>query len=231
MTIGRVALATVVGMLTLALGSVQVAAASSTHHALHAKKKKGKANVLVHCASVTIKCKTHAGTTGPAGATGASGPAGAPGNGVPDRLRWKGAVLSSTSTPTTIELSPFEQAAGQDERLLGLATVTFPTGECEVSSKKENLGEFKGLVSLDGQVAGVIQVGAKEDSYSPGAPVTVPIVWTSAIEEIATITGLVPISATAQTHTLTVAAEDDCNASGATHFTVDSVAVDVLSAT
>jgi hypothetical protein len=230
-TIGRAVGATLLGPVVLLLCSGQTAFANQAHRAAHAKKKKKPPVVLVHCASVTVNCKTDPHNRGPAGPTGPAGAPGAPGTagqGIADRIRWSGAILSSNGAPAGIPLSSpsFAQAAGEDERLLGLVTVTMPEKECE--SGKVHSGELDAIVTLDGAPAGIILAGGSP--YSPGSVTTVPIIWTSSdlAEEFATEIGTLPITSSAQTHTLAIQLKDPCNASGATHFTVDSVAIDVL---
>ncbi len=229
-TIGQALAAVLLGLLALTLACSQTALASHAR-AAHAKKKRKPSQVLVHCASVTITCKpdTHnAGPTGPAGPAGAPGGPGAAGHGVADRIRWSGAVASSDGAPVAVPLaSPsFAQEAGEDERVLGLATVTAPTGECE--SGKPDSGELEGIVTLDGAEFGVISDGGS--TYSLGSKLTLPIIWTDGLlgEELATAIGVLPIATSAKTHTLAIALTDDCDASGTTHFVLNSVAIDVL---
>jgi hypothetical protein len=229
-TIRQALAAVLLGLLALTLACGQTALASPAH-AAHAKKKKKPSQVLVHCASVTITCKPDAHNRGPTGPTGPAGTPGAPGvagHGVADRIRWSGAVASSDGTPVIVPLaSPsFAQEAGEDERLLGIATVTAPTGECE--SGKPDSGELEGIVTLDGTDFGVITEGGS--TYALGSKVTLPIIWTSSVfgEELATDIGVLPIVSSAETHTFAIALTDDCNASGTTHFVLDSVAIDVL---
>jgi hypothetical protein len=229
-TIGQALAAVLLGLLALALACGQTALASPAH-AAHAKKKKKPSQVLVHCASVTITCKPHThnvGPTGPTGPTGAPGAPGTAGHGIADRIRWSGAIASSDSTPAIVPLaSPsFAQEAGEDERLLGLATITAPTGECE--SGKTNEGELEGIVTLDGSEYGIITEGSS--TYAPGSKLTVPIIWTGNTfgEEIATDIGVLPIASSPETHTFAIGLTDDCNASSSTHFVLSSVAIDVL---
>jgi hypothetical protein len=230
-TIGRTLAGMALGLLALALACGQTALASPAHAAHAKQKKKPSRQVLVHCASVTITCKPdphNQGPAGPTGSTGQSGPTGTTGHGVADRIRWTGEVLSSDgATSATVPLaSPsFGQEAGEDERLLGLATVTAPRGECE--SGKPHEGELEGLVTLDGAPFGIITEGS---SYEPGSKLTLPILWTgsSLEEELVTVVGVLPVVSSPQTNTLAIALHDDCNASSTTHFVLSSVAIDVL---
>jgi hypothetical protein len=235
-TIARLGAATLVGALSLAAAPGPSALAGTARGAGHSKqhKRKAKPQVLVHCAAVTITCKPNAhdrGPTGPTGPAGGAGTPGAGGHGVAYRLRSAGAVTSADGTPTAIGLSPasFNQEAGQDERLLGLVSVTMPAGECKTGEK--DAGTLSGKVTVDGKEVGIIEAGGSP--YSPGSAQTVPILWTGGLAEaieLAADTGVLPIAATAQTHTLAIAVQDDCDVSGAAHFTVNSVAIDVLSA-
>jgi hypothetical protein len=230
-TIGRMLAGIALGLLALALACGQTALASPAHAAHAKQKKKPSRQVLVHCASVTVTCTADAhnrGPTGPQGATGKQGPAGTAGHGVADRIRWSGTIASSDGVPAVVPLAApsFGQEAGEDERVLGLATVTAPTGECE--SGKAHEGELEGIVTLDGAPFGIITLGS--GSYAPGSQVTVPIVWTGIglTEELVTDIGVLPVTSSAQTHTLAIALGDDCNASSTTHFVLSSVAIDVL---
>lgn len=236
-TTARLLAAGLLGVLSLAAGHVQTALARPAHSASHAaKKKKPKREVLVHCASVSVTChadshnKGSAGPRGPAGAAGSPGAPGAAGHGIADRIRSSAPVTASDSSPVSVGFTQptFAQQAEQDERLLGLVTVTNPSGDCE--SGKTNTGTLEGEVLLDGKPAGLIEAGGSP--YSPGSTETVPILWTSNPLEIELVSevGVLPISSSAQTHILTAEVGDDCNASGAGHFTVDSIAIDVLTA-
>jgi hypothetical protein len=229
-TVGKALAAVLLGPLALTLACGQTALASPAH-AAHAKRKKKPSQVLVHCASVTITCKPdahNAGPTGPTGPAGAPGAPGSTGHGIADRIRWSGAVTSADGTAVAVPLaSPsFPQAAGEDERVLGLATVTAPIGECE--SGKPDTGELEGIVTLNGADFGVITEGSS--TYALGSKVTLPIVWTNSIlgDELATDIGPLPVVSSAVTNTFAITLSDDCNAGGTTHFVLDSVAIDVL---
>jgi hypothetical protein len=234
-TTARLLTAALLGALSLAAGPVQAALARPAHGASHGKGK-SKRQVLVHCASVTVTCHPdshHKGPAGPAGPAGAPGSPGAPGTagqGIAYRIRSTAPVASSDGSLTSVGLSTptFAQQANQDERLLGLVTVTNPSGNCE--SGKTNEGTLEGEVLLDGKLAGLIEAGGS--TYSPGSNETIPILWASdpLQFELASEVGTLPVSSSAQTHILTVEVGDDCNASGAGHFTVDSIAIDVLTA-
>ena len=182
---------------------------------------------------MSVRCHTHGGTQGPvgpqgpAGATGAAGPAG---EGVAARIRSTGAVESAT-TEKPIPISPpvFSQGPGQVLELLGEATVTFPSGSCntESTTKGAHEGELEGTVTLDGVDVGLIE--AESDEYVPGAVITVPVLWFGGFgPEIASGNYTPPLTTFNVTHSLSIAASDDCNTAGATHFTVDGVAIDVL---
>jgi hypothetical protein len=214
----------------------QAALAHPAHSATHSKKKKGKPKreVLVHCASVTVTCKANPHNQGPAGPPGAAGTPGAPGAagyGVLARLRLSAPVTSTTAAPAVLGLSPatFTQEAGQDEHLLGVLTVTAPTGECQ--SGKAHTGTLEGEVLIDGQVVGLL-FGGTGTTYTPGSVLTAAIAWTNGSKsfELASEVGVLPIASTTQTHTLIAEVQDDCDASGASHFTVDNLAIDVLGA-
>jgi hypothetical protein len=229
-TIGQALVVMLLGLLALTLACGQTAFASPAH-AAHAKKKKKPNQVLVHCASVRVTCKPDAHNAGPTGPTGPAGAPGAPGtagHGIADRIRWSGAVASADGTSVAVPLaSPsFTQAAGEDERVLGLATVTAPTGECE--SGKPDSGELEGIVTLDGTEFGLITEGS--GTYALGSKLTLPILWTSDIfgEELATEVGPLPVVSAAVTNTFAITLSDDCNASGTTHFVLNGVAIDVL---
>ncbi len=205
------------------------------------KKTKKKAPVLVRCAGVTVTCHTHAGPAGPQGPVGVAGPQGAPGasgaagQGIAYRIRSTGTVVSSNSKPTAIPLSPaaFQQPADSDERLLGTMTVRFPTGDCAENSKKEteDIGSFEADVTLDGEVVGIAVLEA--EPYKPRSVHTIPIVWTGGVEDNYEDLGdtlSLPLEAPASQHLLAVEVGDDCSLSGASHFAVEGVAIDVLSA-
>ena len=235
LTIARLLAAMPLALLALAAGPGQAALAQPAHSAVHGKSKKHKkkSTVLVHCASVSITCRANSherGPAGPTGPTGAPGAPGTPGHGNADRLRWEGSIASSDGAPMSIPLtqSSFAQAAGQDERLLGLVTITDPAGECK--SGEKDAGTLEGAVLLDGKPAGLFEGGGSP--YAPGETLTMPIAWTDGLPsaELATVVGVLPVTAVAQTHVLTIEVADDCNAGGASHFTVDSFALDVLTA-
>jgi hypothetical protein len=218
----------------LLLAAVPAPALAGAHHP-HPSRTKGKkkAPVLVRCASLTVTCHAHHGPQGPAGPPGppgASGAAGLPGESIAARIRSTTAV-ETTSGPTAVSLSAasFEHTEGQDERLLGEATVTFPPGKCsEGSTKDPEEGKLEGIVLLDEQLAGAFI--ASGVPYTPGATDTVPIVWLASGLGVAGIFQTYPLSSVEPTssYSLKMMVGDDCKLAGATHFTVDSVAIDVL---
>jgi hypothetical protein len=105
--------------------------------------------------------------------------------------------------------------------MIGLATVTFPGGACV---KGEDHGEAQAIFTLDGQPTGEFIV--KSTSYTPSMVRTVPILWLSGVESLLNEKYVFPLE-TSMGHTLTAEASDDCE--GSAQFTVDSVAIDVLS--
>jgi hypothetical protein len=228
----------VVAIIAIALSmSVAVAATAATSgskagkHGHHAKKKKKKKKTSIKVKCAVVICKSHPGPTGPAGPQGAPGAPGGPGaNGyaIVARARSIGPLTPNECTTMCPDQSDpltgntWVQQPTESDHVVGSVTYTHPSPMCTRNGSSSG-GSLTLLVLLDGNVVGFASTTTSSVGNA-GSTITVPVNFGAFY---GSNNSDVFETGTANSHTVTVQASDNCHTPTGDHFTVNSVGLDV----
>jgi hypothetical protein len=210
----------------LAAGAgADVGLAASGHHSKR-KKKKGhhssSRTVVVHCASISVRCEGTPGSRGPQGAKGPNGRAG------PDGQRGVAVIARARSMqPLQTKASgDFDNLTGNhwvqgptdDERILGVVTFTAPM-QCHTGTGRVTIQSF-----LDGQIIGYSNIAG-----TPGQTETDSLSLPRQGNNINTPEGDLMADGATHDHVLSTHVSDNCTTANDGHYVVQKVGYDVAS--